>query len=66
MLIRVFADGDDYGDPYVWSCLAVLVEFGVLELRGAMRAPTKREWKAIKQAIAEAGYSLAIWRRADG
>lgn len=66
LIVRVFDDGSEYGDPYRWACEAVLVQPSVVELRGAMRAPTPAEWRAIYAALRESGYALAIWRRADG
>lgn len=66
-LLRIYREKDKYPSPYTWSCEVVLVQPPtVVELRGVMRAPSLPEARAIRDTLKQAGYAMAIWRRADG
>lgn len=66
IIVRVFADDCDYGDPYNWVAMATRVAPETLEFAGAMRAPTVTEWRAVMQECKRLGYKSYVIRRGDG
>lgn len=46
-ILRVFSKDQEYGDPYDWCATAVRVNEQTVEIRGALRAPTPSEWRAM-------------------
>ena len=66
LIVRVFDDGNQHGDPYRWSATATLVAPGTLEFAGAMRAPTAGEWRALMRELKRLGYNSYVIRRGDG
>jgi hypothetical protein len=67
-ILRVFPDGQRYGDPYTWCATVRFLSRDTVEICGALRAPMPSEWRAIREALAAAGVTSAVIvrRRADG
>jgi len=65
-VLRIWSDGQHYGDPYDWCATVVRIAPDTLEVLGAMRAPTPAEWRAINDAAFMAGYKRVVFCRADG
>ena len=59
-IIRVFADGDSYGDPYVWVATVKKLGESEVELCGMMESPTLSMLKAIRKECVRRGYKRAL------
>ena len=46
-VLRIFRDGDEYGDRYVWCCTVKWISFTEVELCGVVRRVTPEIWGAI-------------------
>lgn len=61
-VLRVHAAGEGYGDPYDWCCTVEAI--GKLAiLRGVLAAPSPSQWRAMVDALREAGFARARWVR---
>jgi len=50
-IIRVFEEGDSYGDPYEFSVTVRWITPKRVEILGAVRAPKPSEWRAIQECL---------------
>ncbi len=65
-VLRVFEDGTELGDPYIWVAV-IQIEGETATLTGAMEAPTPDIWRAIRRAMRDRGVKRVGYtrRRAD-
>lgn len=61
-VLRVFSDGNNPGDPYVWCATLKKIDEETVEILGVLVGPSLAQIRAIKTAIKAAGFSRAIWR----
>lgn len=65
-LIRVYAPGTSTTGPYATS-IAFVVDGTVVTLKGLrMQGFSRGYWIAVGNVLRAAGYTEAIWHRADG
>ena len=64
-VVRVIPGGR-YGDAYTWSATVRWLDRRAVEILGALRAPRPSEWRAVRNALRQAGVQAVIWRRGDG
>lgn len=60
-VIRVFADGKQFGEPYEYAFPFRHVEGGIEIVGANARIPTKQECRAMLMAAAERGWS--VWAK---
>ena len=66
-VIRIFQDGDEYGDKYTWCGTVKHIDSKTIEVVAVMRAPVLSELRAIKKTFREQGYkSIHITRIKNG
>lgn len=62
-LARVHPEGG-FGDPYKYAVVVVFRDGGrTAEIKGAMRAPTMLEWRAMKSLAKDLGVEVVRWDR---
>jgi hypothetical protein len=65
-LIRIFEDGQEFGEPYRYAFPFRVVDDETIEIYGvAGRAPTASEARAMLRAVRERGWRVS-WRRVEG
>lgn len=64
--IRVHEDQDQYGDPWIWGCLAVPVNDHCVEIRLVQKVPSREEARSAFQVLLDLGFTHAIWYKDDG
>lgn len=63
-IIRVFDEGcEAYKDEYEWCATLRWLEDDIVEVMGAMSAPTPSQWRAIKTALKDIGVKGAVFKR---
>ena len=62
-VIRVFDNGRVYGDPYTWSATCRFIDRRTVEIMGAIKGPTKTEWRAVLSCFAEMGVVAVTYKR---
>lgn len=66
-ILRVFADGNDYGDPYEWVATIRYRTTTEIEITGNIKRPTPQIWKAIALWCKEQGITrVLVVRMEDG
>lgn len=65
-IIRVFAEGKAFGDPYLWCATFLDKGDGSVSLHGVMKAPTKAQIRAIRKAFNAVGVTEVSFERMDG
>jgi hypothetical protein len=50
-IVRVFKEGESYGDPYEFSVTVRWITPKRVEILGAVRAPKPSEWRAIQECL---------------
>ena len=67
-LLRVFADGKEWGDTWDWGCVAIARSGSVLELALAQTAPTAEQWKAVGRELLKPEWTFRSvrYQRGDG
>ena len=65
-ILRVFSDGKQFGEKYDWSCVVRWLSPTVVELCGAVSAPTPAQWRAIRNVLEAAGVERAEFERRCG
>lgn len=68
VVLRVFSEGREFGDPYDWCATGVRVAPGVLEILGVLRAPSPSQWRALFRVLRSQGWHTVVWwrHRPDG
>lgn len=65
-LIRVFPEGQSFGDPYEYAVTLRTVSVDKVEMIGVTASPTPSQWRAIYQCLKEHGFkSFIITRKRD-
>ncbi len=62
-VIRVFADGHGYGDPYTFAASLRWIDRETAEVLAALRAPTPSEWRAMRQAARQMRLKALVYLR---
>lgn len=65
-VLRVFEDGQAYGDPYSWCCTVQWLDRHTVQLCGVLKAPTPTQWRAIDTALARLGVTHVRFERKAG
>ncbi len=62
-VLRVFADGDQYGEPYVWSATVRYLDAQTVEILGIQSAPQPSTWRAIIALFAAENVDKIVFQR---
>lgn len=62
-IVRVFAPGKSYGDPYGWAATLRWVDHESVEYLGALRAPSWEEREAMTLKLREIGVRFVVIKR---
>ena len=62
-VIRVFSDGQAYGDPYEWAATVRAVNKTTVELLGVTVAPNMNQVRAMSKALVSLGFEYVVWDR---
>jgi len=65
-VVRIFGEGKQYGDPYDWVATAVKIDDNVLEIKGALKAPTPEQFRALQKDLRAMGWKKVIYKRKTG
>ena len=67
-VVRIFEDGNSYGDPYVWISSIRFINNKTVEIVGTLSAPKPSTWKAILRMAQDMGIERIIFtrKRKDG
>jgi hypothetical protein len=65
-LLRVFDDGAQFGDPYIWSCTVKHLDEHSVELCGVCKPVTPSIWRAIRDLLVSEGVTQAHFDRHAG
>ncbi len=62
-VLRVFADGARWGDPYVWSASIRYLDKETIEFLGILRAPKPSEWRVIIEECVKLDIKKVVFYR---
>lgn len=62
-VVRIFADGTGWGDPYEWSCTVRWKSITEVELLGVTKPPTLSQMRALSCKLKEVGVTVVSIRR---
>lgn len=62
-IVRVFAPGKKYGDPYDWAVTVRWVSPDTVEYLGALRSPTRHEIRAMCRELCKLGVVYVLMKR---
>ena len=62
-MIRTFESNQDYGDAYTWVATCRFVNKETVEILGVIKAPTKTEWLAVINNLAQMGVKFVFYKQ---
>ena len=62
-ILRVFAEGHEYGDPYEWACTVRWISRRVVELCGVTAPPRPSHLRAMRAELLRFGAEVLVMRR---
>jgi len=62
-VLRIFEDGKEYGDEYVWCVTVKFLTRTKVELCGIIKAPTPSMWKAIRTTLWNMNIDTVVMER---
>ena len=64
-VLRVWAPGKQYGDPYEFSASVRCIDRETVEIMGVVKAPTHDEVRVIINELLRLGIKRAVWTRME-
>jgi len=62
-VVRVFADGNTYGDSYEWAATCRFLDPSRVEILGVAKPMTPAMWRAIVERFCEMGVETIVFLR---